>query len=416
MNRPDRVRAWRRCLAGAVLIPAAYAAAATDPALTLVERDGAAWVILDGRLATAAGGDLAVEWKAPWLTLRAGGRTLRTAAGWRAAITTGGVPVLCWLPDPPRAEQGRPALTPPAVAAALTALGRPRRWDRENRRLVAFEPVASPAAGPAAAAAAAPVPAAPEAPVELPPSAAEEAPVPAPRAAGRPAPRAGPLVIVVDAGHGGQDCGAQGKSGLCEKTVTLDIARRLGALLRERGAKVVMTRETDTFIPLPERVAITRRANADLFVSVHVNASPNRGARGVETYVYGARAMGRSAEEAVRRENADANYMEIALGDLEQQAHHESSIRVAGSIENSIVAKLRAVGRAKNRVFAAPFYVLARAGRPAVLVEVGFISHREEERKLRDPAYRRKLAESISAGVDLSGGAAAAIAAPRTGG
>jgi N-acetylmuramoyl-L-alanine amidase len=210
--------------------------------------------------------------------------------------------------------------------------------------------------------------------------------------------------VGVDAGQGGHDCGARSPFGLCEKTVTLDLAKRVAALLRKQGAKVTMTRENDRYVSLKERVEIARRAKADLFVSLHVNASRNRRAHGVETYVYGARASGRRAQESVRRENAEANYMEIILSDLEQQAHHESSIRVAGVVEDEMVRRLRLVGRAGQKVFEAPFYVLARAGRPAVLVEVGFITNQEEERRLRSPAYRARLADSIVAGLAAAAG------------
>jgi N-acetylmuramoyl-L-alanine amidase len=204
---------------------------------------------------------------------------------------------------------------------------------------------------------------------------------------------------VLDAGHGGHDGGALGEGGLKEKDVMLDLVLRVARILKDHGARITMTRDNDTFIPLPRRVEIAERAKADLFVSIHVNSSPSRSASGVETYVYGARTTSRRAAAVVRRENAEANYMDIILGDLAQQVHHDASIRVAGSVEKELVRQLSLTGRAHERVMEAPFYVLARSGRPAVLIEVGFISNHREEARLRDPKYRAQLAEVIAAGL-----------------
>jgi len=186
---------------------------------------------------------------------------------------------------------------------------------------------------------------------------------------------------------------------MCEKSVTLDLALRIARQLRSKGIKVTMTRERDTYVSLQKRVHITRAAKADLFVSIHVNSARDRSARGIETYVYGHRALRSAHAATVRRENAEAPYLEIILSDLEQRQYHNASVRVAGAIEESMVRRLNLIGRAEKRVFEAPFYVLAQAQRPAVLVEVGFISNSREEKKLRSTRYRQQLAESITAGL-----------------
>ncbi len=353
-------------------------------AVPVVRADGRRLVPLGAALLEATGETITVTVAWPFATLTRGPRSLRMAVGVAGAAGSEGR--VAWLPDPPRMAGGRLALTPEAVAEAFQRIGVRCRWDSAGDTLeITPEPAAAPAP-----------------PAVAPPSAEG-------RPGDRQKPAAGalsrwPLHIVLDAGHGGHDGGARGEGGLCEKTVTLDIALRVTKILRAHGARITLTRDDDTFIPLPKRVKIAERAQADLFVSVHVNASPNRRASGIETYVYGARTTSRRAAAVARRENAEANYMDIILGDLAQQVHHDASIRVAGSVEKALVRRMALTGRAHERVMEAPFYVLARSGRPAVLFELGFISNPAEEARLRDPKYRAQLADVIAAGLrELAG-------------
>ena len=139
--------------------------------------------------------------------------------------------------------------------------------------------------------------------------------------------------IVIDPGHGGKDPGARGKNGLREKDIVLDVGLRLRKLIKERlGLNVIMTRETDVFIPLEERTAIANTKGADLFVSVHANASKREGAKGVETYLLG-RATDRDAMATAERENSASekslNTLQLILTDLMNTAKKEESLRLA---------------------------------------------------------------------------------------
>src|SRR5947208_14145053 len=156
--------------------------------------------------------------------------------------------------------------------------------------------------------------------------------------------------VVVDAGHGGKDTGAYRRSGPPEKMATLDVAQRLERKLRESQLKTVMTRSTDVFIPLDERVAIENSQKNAIFVSIHFNDSRRRGIHGFETYY-----------------------------------HSGDSFDLA----NRIQGKLMTIPRSANRgVHTANFRVLRLAYYPAVLVECGFLSHRAERNQARDWEYR----------------------------
>jgi N-acetylmuramoyl-L-alanine amidase len=164
--------------------------------------------------------------------------------------------------------------------------------------------------------------------------------------------------VVVDAGHGGKDNGAYRKFGGAEKIATLDVAKRLSHKLRESNLKTVMTRDSDVFIPLEERVAIENEQKNCIFVSIHFNDSRRRGIRGFETYY-----------------------------------HSASSIDLA----NRIQAKLTTIPRSANRgVHHANFRVLRLARYPAVLVECGFLSNPREGGEARDSDYRDELADRIA--------------------
>ncbi|MCK5219329.1 N-acetylmuramoyl-L-alanine amidase, partial [bacterium] len=139
-------------------------------------------------------------------------------------------------------------------------------------------------------------------------------------------------LVVVDAGHGGKDPGAVGPSKLKEKTVTLEVAKQLTYFLRQQGLKVIMTRTKDRYISLKERADIANRAQADLFVSIHANASRNRKACGSQVFIYNREASSRKAAETARLENQDANYLEIIKDDLRQSVHESASINAAGLV------------------------------------------------------------------------------------
>jgi N-acetylmuramoyl-L-alanine amidase len=215
--------------------------------------------------------------------------------------------------------------------------------------------------------------------------------------------------IVIDAGHGGKDPGAIGPNGLKEKDVALSIAKRLKAKLESKmNCKVLLTRTTDKFLELDERTMFANSVNADLFVSVHLNASRDRKARGVETYFLSpARSKGELATAA--RENMMAlgsqdeveNDLAYIMSDLSSTQKVNDSAVLAGSVQHSVTAGLRHANLpVKDKgVKQAMFYVLWRASMPSVLVETGFISNREDERRFRNPAYLDSVAESIAGGL-----------------
>ncbi|HEY8056987.1 MAG TPA: N-acetylmuramoyl-L-alanine amidase [Terriglobales bacterium] len=206
--------------------------------------------------------------------------------------------------------------------------------------------------------------------------------------------------IVLDAGHGGHDTGTIGEGNLLEKDVVLDVALRLGKLLHQRmGIAVTYTRNDDTFIPLQERTAIANRVHADLFVSIHANSSPASAARGVETY-YLNLTRDPQALAVAARENADGDksihdlpklVRTIALNDKLAESRE-----LAEDVQHSLAA---ATGEADRGVKTAPFVVLIGAEMPSVLAEISFLSNRTDDQKLRQSAYRQRLAEGLYQGL-----------------
>jgi N-acetylmuramoyl-L-alanine amidase len=233
-----------------------------------------------------------------------------------------------------------------------------------------------------------------------------------PRPPASPSPTEGrpePLdAIVIDPGHGGHDAGAVGPSGLQEKELSLDIARRVAALLQEElGVRVVLTRVRDQFVGLRERTALANRERADLFLSIHVNAAPDGAATGTETYFLSNEATDGAARRAAEYENrlisVDAgarggapDVLRSILWDLAQSDFQQESSRVAETLQNNLDRALR---RPSRGVKQAPFYVLGGAAMPAVLVEIGFISNPQEEQRLRDDGYRDRIARALVAGI-----------------
>ena len=211
--------------------------------------------------------------------------------------------------------------------------------------------------------------------------------------------------IVIDPGHGGHDTGTIGPNGLYEKDLVLDVSKRLGKLLEARlGADVIYTRHDDTFIPLETRTAIANQEQADLFVSVHANSSHDPDARGVETY-YLNFTSAPDALEVAARENADADKSIHELQDLVKKIalkeKIEESREFAADVQQSLHSGLAAKspGERDRGVKKAPFVVLIGANMPSILAEISFISNPGDERRLRMPEYRQRIAESLYRGI-----------------
>ncbi len=210
--------------------------------------------------------------------------------------------------------------------------------------------------------------------------------------------------IIVDPGHGGQDPGCM-YAGMQEKNITLDVALRLKQILQdEYGYEVLMTRYDDHFVPLEQRTAFANSHSADLFVSVHVNSSRNKQARGIETY-YLNFATSPEAMEVAARENAIA---EKNMGELQKltaaialNSKIQESRDFAGLIQTTLVGHVKKQYPAVNSlgVKQAPFYVLIGAQMPSILAEISFLSNQKESTLLALPDYRKTIAEGIARGV-----------------
>jgi N-acetylmuramoyl-L-alanine amidase len=247
-----------------------------------------------------------------------------------------------------------------------------------------------------------------------PPLAAPERPAAAAPARAVPAPSAPasarevePAVrtIVIDPGHGGENPGARGAGGALEKDIALSIARRLRAeLVNARGLSVFLTRDKDVDLDLDERTAIANNYKADLFVSIHANASRAREAKGSEVYFLSYQASDDESRRIAQLEGAvdtlpQAGGSELALilWDMAQAEHLEESSALASRIQEELAVVTGSEGRGVKQ---APFRVLVGAAMPAVLVEVAFISNPEEERLLASEAYQAKVAASLARGIE----------------
>jgi N-acetylmuramoyl-L-alanine amidase len=221
-----------------------------------------------------------------------------------------------------------------------------------------------------------------------------------PRAGLPPASRA-KIRVMLDPGHGGKDPGAIGPTGLMEKDVVLAIGRLVRDRLRKDDSfEVRMTRDEDVFIPLEERTAMANEAKADVFVSLHINASRNHRAEGISTYVL-SRASDRHSLELAARENgvpvAKLSAVKFIIDDLSTFERKKESLRLAKTVNDAIVKNVN--GRfgkvADLGLKQAPFYVLVGARMTAVLVESSFITNRREETRLYDPEYLATIADSV---------------------
>jgi N-acetylmuramoyl-L-alanine amidase len=211
--------------------------------------------------------------------------------------------------------------------------------------------------------------------------------------------------VVIDPGHGGKDVGTHGPSGLYEKEVVLDVARRLGALIEDRlGSEVVYTRSDDEFIGLEERTHIANDRKADLFLSIHANSSPLRTAAGVEMY-YLNFTTSKAALDVAARENAGSGSSIHDLKDLLEKIALKDKIDESREFATRLQASLTTLeakgnAGAKNRgLKKAPFIVLIGASMPSVLAEIGFLTNAGDEALLRRPEHRQKIAEALYKGI-----------------
>jgi N-acetylmuramoyl-L-alanine amidase len=210
--------------------------------------------------------------------------------------------------------------------------------------------------------------------------------------------------VVIDPGHGGQDPGALG-GGAREADVVLDVALRLEKLLlAEPGTEVVLTRRTNVYVALEERTAIANQAQADLFLSIHVNANRSRSVSGIETYFLNFASTPDAAAVAAR-ENAAAGMNMGSLPDIVKtialSSKANESRDFATMVQQAMVRRLSNLDKGLKDlgVKQAPFVVLIGAAMPSVLVEVSFITNGQESRLLRNEAYRQRIAESLADGI-----------------
>jgi N-acetylmuramoyl-L-alanine amidase len=211
--------------------------------------------------------------------------------------------------------------------------------------------------------------------------------------------------IVLDPGHGGHDPGAVGQSGLQEKDVVLSIGLKLREKLKEElDLDVVMTRSTDVFVPLEERTAIANKVNADLFVSIHVNAAPNRNASGIETYYLNLAKTEKVAQLAAKENGTSlekVSTLQAILFDLMANYKLNDSAHLAEDVQKALYKSTKAkYPETKNLgVKQGPFYVLVGATMPSILVEAAFISNSTEEAHLKQPSFSDLAADGILDGI-----------------
>jgi len=211
----------------------------------------------------------------------------------------------------------------------------------------------------------------------------------------------GSVDVVLDPGHGGDDLGAQGYAGLLEKDVTLSIAQLTIGELKRSGITYAVTRRGDDFLPLSSRTKFANQHNAKLFVSIHANASLRGTNRGVETYILDSN-QSANTKLLVERENGpEASDLSLMLGDIIQREKRPEALKLGSLIQNHIVLKLRQSGfnTPDLGVKRAPFFVLVGTHMPSVLVEVGFIDHSDEGRKIGTDGYRAAVASALASAI-----------------
>lgn len=234
--------------------------------------------------------------------------------------------------------------------------------------------------------------------------------VPVPRqkpsaGATKPMPKRPPAIVVLDPGHGGRDPGAIGVTGTEEKDVTLSICQGIRQMLAGNpDIRVFMTRDRDSYIPLPSRVAFAHEKSADLFISIHADAAPNRGARGLSAYSRADKASDDFARRLADRENqVDAIYgfdtgatdkqTAAILIDLARRHSHNASLSAKRRIVTGVGRRVQLL---ENPMRQANFAVLRSPAIPSVLIETGFLSNPQDERILRSPKSRAELARFLA--------------------
>lgn len=220
------------------------------------------------------------------------------------------------------------------------------------------------------------------------------------------------IIIAIDAGHGGEDPGAIGPRGLYEKDITLKIAHKLATLINKKpGFKAILTREKDYFIGLKKRIKLARQPqhNADLFVSIHADAFHNPKVSGSSVYILSNKGASSAAAQwlaeranasdligGINLDNKDKTLTSV-IADFSRTGTLEASMRVA----NNILNNLKVIGKThKNKVQSAGFAVLKSPNIPSILIEIGYISNPQEEKKLSDPKYQAKLTKGIFRGIN----------------
>lgn len=212
------------------------------------------------------------------------------------------------------------------------------------------------------------------------------------------------LKVVIDPGHGGKDLGAKDELGTLEKDIVLAIGVKVGALLRELGYQVKLTRNDDSYPTLSERVQLANDWSADLMLSLHCNSAPRLAATGIETYILSREASDPRALALAQFENAfesekvgSGDLLSQMLGDVARSAQESASTGLATLFHRTVASHIDTDNRGVRK---APFFVLTGTTMPAFLVELGFLSNREEAARLRQPEYQARLAKSVVEGVE----------------
>lgn len=213
-------------------------------------------------------------------------------------------------------------------------------------------------------------------------------------------------LVVIDPGHGGARLGTVSADGVAEKVIVLEMARRLERALAGAPVRVRLTRTKDVHLDLKDRIELANAERAALFISIHLNAMPapgHRRTRGVETYFLAKHASGERAEAVAAAENAEDDTGDVPRDDLsfiladlaETEAHRDAS-QLAYTVHENLISRLKARDRGVHQ---APFRVLKGARMPAILVEVGYLSHPQESRRLRERGYQGRIAEALARGI-----------------
>jgi N-acetylmuramoyl-L-alanine amidase len=231
-----------------------------------------------------------------------------------------------------------------------------------------------------------------------PPAAAARQDLPAALPAVQPS---GVQTIVIDPGHGGEEQGTKGAGGALEKDVVLDVARRLRSVLDSRlGVRVLLTRDDDRVVPHDERASLANNNKADLFISLHANASPNKSAKGAEVFYLSLDGLGAEARKMADSPESKpvpvlgggSRDIDLILWDMAQARHLSESAAFAMLVEEEL---RRRVDMSPNPIQQAPFRVLVAANMPAVLVEMGFLSNPEQEGQLTSDDFKNRVVQSI---------------------